>query len=521
MALELPAQPNFSAAVPPSSSPLDQYGKMLQLKALMGQQQLIPLQVEEQQEKVKQAQLESEMQQMKLQGQKALTSYWSNPDQFQSKQTDFPHNDALAGMLGVAPDDPLMATVRGQMKAGVPAPIAFAEAKNTLQMRQEASKATQEQQGVLKNAFEQLREISGPILAEKDATKKQALIEAAAPSLATWAKFDPTLAQVIPSLHAGNFDAFANRIGAEEKALGITKSGADAEKAQIETQKAKEELPGGKLVPVEQQELQSYLKDADVPGEKLPPAKRNAASFAAWKAKQNPAAQIITSNMLGGNNAALDQAAQRYSQTGELPAGFARSPGTTAAIIKRSAELNPDANLAANKATFTADTAALKKVQTQFDAMTAFEGTALKNLDLYAQIAAKIPDLGAKFANTPLRKITGSMIGTDNMAALNAARQTASSEVAKVLSSATGSGVLSDSQKKEAEDVINGNLPLSATLAVVDTLKKDMANRHQSYLDDINAIRGRMGAKPQGGGDGAAGGGANDFFSKFGGKARQ
>jgi hypothetical protein len=80
MALELPAQPNFSAAVPPSSSPLDQYGKMLQLKALQGQQQLIPLQVQEQQEKVKQAQtLQSEQQQIELQGQKALTAYWSNP----------------------------------------------------------------------------------------------------------------------------------------------------------------------------------------------------------------------------------------------------------------------------------------------------------------------------------------------------------------------------------------------------------------------------------------------------------
>jgi hypothetical protein len=100
MALELPAQPNFSAAVPPSSSPLDQYGKMLQLKALQGQQQLIPLQVQEQQEKVKQAQMQSEQQQLALQGQKALTAYWSDPAQFQSDKSEAPHNDALAGMLG-------------------------------------------------------------------------------------------------------------------------------------------------------------------------------------------------------------------------------------------------------------------------------------------------------------------------------------------------------------------------------------------------------------------------------------
>jgi hypothetical protein len=106
------------------------------------------------------------------------------------------------------------------------------------------------------------------------------------------------------------------------------------------------------------------------------------------------------------------------------------------------------------------------------------------------------------------------------MAALNAARQTASSEVAKVLSSATGSGVLSDTQKKEAEDVINGNLPLSATLAVVATLKKDMANRHQSYQDDVDAIRGRLGAKPQATSENNTSTPANDFFSKFGGTKR-
>lgn len=247
--------------------------------------------------------------------------------------------------------------------------------------------------------------------------------------------------------------------------------------------------------PVDQQEMNSYLTADKVPGETLPPDQRTPASFVSWKAKQSPMAMVM-GNMLKGS--AIDQAAERYSTDGTLPSGFARSPGTTAAIIQRSAELHPEQNLATNKATFQADTGALKQVQKQFDVMNAFEGTALRNLDLYAQTAAKIPDLGARFANVPLRMITGSMIGTDNMAALKAARETAATEVAKVLGSATGSGVLSDSQKKEAQDVIDGNLPMSATLAVVNTLKQDMANRHQSYQADIDAIKGRLGAKPNG-----------------------
>jgi len=281
----------------------------------------------------------------------------------------------------------------------------------------------------------------------------------------------------------------------------------------------------GKIVrgagPVDQQEMNSYLTADKVPGEVLPPEQRTPASFVFWKAKQSPMA-VVMGNMLKGP--AIDQAAERYSTDGTLPSGFARSPGTTAAIIQRSAELHPEQNLATNKATFQADTGALKQVQKQFDVMNAFEGTALRNLDLYAQTAAKIPDLGARFANVPLRMITGSMIGADNMAALKAARETAATEVAKVLGSATGSGVLSDSQKKEAQDVIDGNLPLSATLAVVNTLKQDMANRHQSYQADIDAIKGRLGAKPgaaqPGGGNQGGGNQQNDFFSQFGGKSR-
>ncbi|MCU1338848.1 MAG: hypothetical protein JWO19_4429 [Bryobacterales bacterium] len=241
MAFELPALPNFSAAVPQTQSPLDQYGKMLQLKALMGQQQMLPLQVQAEQERVKGQQLQNQTSQIELNAKKAYNAYWSNPDKFQSDSSDFPHNDTFATMLGVSSDDPLMGILRGQIKAGVPADHAFADAKNTLQIRQEASKATQEQQSVLKNSFEQLREIAAPILAEKDATKKQTLIDAAAPGLARWAKFDPSLAQIIPQLHAGNFDAFANRIGAEEKAMGFTKATADAQKAQSEAAKAQQE----------------------------------------------------------------------------------------------------------------------------------------------------------------------------------------------------------------------------------------------------------------------------------------
>lgn len=244
-------------------------------------------------------------------------------------------------------------------------------------------------------------------------------------------------------------------------------------------------------IPLETQAANAWLKKPENAG-------KDASDFIAWKAKQSPAA-ITLLNQLGGGGtgSALDQAAERYSKDGSLPAGFGRSPGTTAAIIKRSAELHPDQDIAVNKATFSADTAALKKVQTTFDQVSAFENTALRNLDLYVEKARAIPDIGVRFANVPLRAITKGMIGDANYAAMETARQTAATEAAKVLGSANASGVLSDSQKREALDVLDGKLPLAATIKVVDTFKQDFANRHAGYQQDIDAIKARLAGKPQ------------------------
>lgn len=252
----------------------------------------------------------------------------------------------------------------------------------------------------------------------------------------------------------------------------------------------KAEGPGGALEPVDRRELSAYLAnprlDAGV--------QKDAATFAAWKAKQTPMG-VILGNQLGpgGPGTALDQAAERYSQTGVLPTGFSRSPGTMTKIMQRAAELHPEANLAANKGIFDSNKKALGELQSQFSKVSAFEGTALKNLDLYVEKAKAIPDLQVKFLDVPLRMITKDMIGEKNFAAMEAARQTAATETAKVLGSATASGVLSDSQKKEALDVLNGNLPLAATLEVVKTLKQDFSNRHDSYAQEISHLQQSLG----------------------------
>lgn len=265
----------------------------------------------------------------------------------------------------------------------------------------------------------------------------------------------------------------------------------------------------GKIVhgagPVDQQELQSYLTAPTLKGEPLPPAQRNPATFLSWKAKQSPVAMVMGNQI--GSGEALDQAAQRYSETGILPAGFSRSPGTTTAIIKRAAELNPSQNIAANSAAFKSNQTALTALQKNFENVSAFENTAGKNLDVFLKTAQKVVDSGSPWINSPLRTVDAKGLGSDDQAAFNAARVTAVTEIAKVLNSSNASGVLSDSARHEVEGLIGPDATMKQIVAAANVLKQDMTNRHDSYQDAITNLKKNMqsptGAAPGGGGPSA------------------
>ncbi len=146
------------------------------------------------------------------------------------------------------------------------------------------------------------------------------------------------------------------------------------------------------------------------------------------------------------------------------------------------------------KAGVQADAASLKKLQTNYDSVTAFENTAGKNLDTFLKTAKDVVDTGSPFLNTPVRMVTSQMVGSEKMAAFNAARQTAVSEIGKVLSSANaGSGVVSDSARHEVESLIGPNATLKQIYAAANILKQDMENRKTAYADQIGEIKGRMG----------------------------
>lgn len=223
------------------------------------------------------------------------------------------------------------------------------------------------------------------------------------------------------------------------------------------------------------------------------------------------ATPVMTMNMMAPRltGDALDESAERFYQTGQLP-NLGRMGGQAGSqIINRAAELHPGANLAANSAEYKANSDSLKSLQKNFDQVSAFEATAQKNIDLLQNTAKNIPDLGARFANVPVRMITGNMIGSANMASFKTALNTAQTEAAKVLNSSSASGVLSDSARHELQSIVDGNMPYNSMVASLNTLRQDMANRHQSYQEQISAIQGRLGTQPNNGGGASGSGGQN------------
>lgn len=191
--------------------------------------------------------------------------------------------------------------------------------------------------------------------------------------------------------------------------------------------------------------------------------------------------------------AGLDAAALNYAKTGLLPPLGMGDKNTRKLIINRAAEMMPGLDVASAKADFGANSDSLKALQKQRDALGAFETTALKNLDVFLGAAGKVTDTGSPLFNKPIRTLSDQMFGGDAQTAFNVARRTVIPEFAKILANPGLSGQLSDSARKEIEDVVSGNATFKQTLAAARILKQDVENRRTSYDDQIKGIKARIG----------------------------
>jgi hypothetical protein len=195
------------------------------------------------------------------------------------------------------------------------------------------------------------------------------------------------------------------------------------------------------------------------------------------------------------------RAGQQFAITGEMP-NIGRGTFARGKVMHYAQEYARDSgltprDLAVAKAAFKGDTKSLENFQKQRDQIVSFEQTAQKNLDLFLDAASKIPDTGVPWINRPLRQLDKNIVGDENIAAVDAARQVANNEIAKVTSGGGLGGVLSDSARKEVGEYNPNNATFKQTMKVAKILRADMANRHTSMDEALTEIKGRIGT-PQG-----------------------
>lgn len=195
---------------------------------------------------------------------------------------------------------------------------------------------------------------------------------------------------------------------------------------------------------------------------------------------------------------ALTLTAKQYAMTGQLPPmGMGKTGAAVRTkIINEAAKQYAGLDLPTQVAAYKANQESLKKIQTQADAMKAFEATAGKNMDVFLGLASKVVDTGSPILNKQIRAIDASVLGGEDQAAFNVALRTVIPEYAKILSNPGLSGQLSDSARKEIEQVVSGNATMGQLIASAKILKQDTANRRQSYDDQISDIQKRIATPP-------------------------
>lgn len=191
---------------------------------------------------------------------------------------------------------------------------------------------------------------------------------------------------------------------------------------------------------------------------------------------------------------ALDKVAEMFATTGQLPSLGVGKNGSAlrSAVINRASALYPQVQFATNRAAFDANSQSLKKAQSLLDAVDAAERTAGRNLDQFLSVAKNQFDSGIPWLNTPVRLLDEKLVGAANMAAVNAGRQTAINEIAKVLNNPNGGAAISDSARHEVNELIGKDPTMKQIYAASQILRQDMRNRHEEYSQQIDAIQNRI-----------------------------
>lgn len=448
MAFELPNMPNFTVQPPQIADPLQQYGKMLQMKALMGQQQMLPYQLEQEEQKAQQSKIQTAMLQQQQQSQAAMVKAWSDPSITSGVTGTSGDSQKMVGFeAGFDPN----ALIKKLVSAGVMPQQAIEQASSFLALSKNLSAKTKDDLANYKDAHAALSKILTPIpdMNIADATKALAQAKQSAMGIPG---LDPGDQQLVQQATLEHLPAIINHLGFAQDVAEFHKAKA------AETVEQQKVIPqGAAMSPDTQQQIQ---KDIAVATNPQIQAGKEAVAKAEGEARANIEAQIAR-----GSSAAL----------ANVPPHLV--PAATAAATKAGDDYAQAKSVADRIAEVMADARKGNKVAYQL-----------------------LPQEGA------LQVTTSQGVHRINMAEIQN----------------YGGGSLWDSIKAKAGKALTGESIPKNILDDMEQMQTLMSEGSRSkYLNTLATVNQNYGStfkpvemeglKPT----------SNDFFSKFGGKAKQ
>jgi hypothetical protein len=178
---------------------------------------------------------------------------------------------------------------------------------------------------------------------------------------------------------------------------------------------------------------------------------------------------------------------------------------------------------AIRQAAFKASKQELVKLQSQRGPVMSFARTAELNLQNALRLSDKVDRTGSPVVNRWLLAGRKSILGDKDVSNFDAAVRTGINEYAKVVSSATGGGVTSDTARKEIEAQLNSAMnPEQIKDMMKEVFIVDLNNRKSGYDEQIKFIKDSMAGKTEpnpvapSGGEGARARAAWDYLSQHG-----
>jgi hypothetical protein len=230
-------------------------------------------------------------------------------------------------------------------------------------------------------------------------------------------------------------------------------------------------------------------------------------------ARQRLAANKTDSTSGAITDSELRALAKESLLTGQNPAFGLGKSGTRDRYNKIKAELIESTGpgpAAEQRSEFKAGSTTLTDLQKRRGQIVSFESTAAANLDQVVKISPQVGRTGSSLANEYIQFTEGKLTDYPMLARYRTAIQTAANEYAKVVNSATGGGVTTDSARKDAESLLNAAMAKGSINATIQQMKIDMKNRRDGLDKEIADTRKQLqsigsGSSDSGGANGDGG----------------